>query len=139
MPDDVCPCGSGGSYADCCGRFIEGAELPRTAEELMRSRYSAYVRGETGYLVATWHPTTRPANLDLAEPATWLGLRIVAREAGGAEDATGVVEFVARYKIGGKAHRLHEHSRFRRHGGRWVYIGAEPSPPVDDQSPTEGT
>ncbi len=139
MHVDACPCGSGGFYADCCGRFIDGAELPRTAEELMRSRYSAYAQGETGYLVATWHPTTRPANLDLAEPVTWLGLRIVAREAGGAEDATGAVEFVARYKIGGRAHRLHERSRFSRQGGRWVYIGAEPSPPVNDQSPTEDT
>lgn len=105
----------------------------------MRSRYSAYARRETDYLRATWHPTTRPARLDLKDPVTWLGLRIVAREAGGAEDVTGVVEFIARYKTGGKGHRLHERSRFSRHGGHWVYFGVEPSPPVEDQSATEGT
>ena len=87
----------------------------------MRSRYAAYVLGDEAYLLATWHPDTRPATLDLttAPPPRWLGLQVKAHRPLDAEHAT--VEFVARYKINGRAHRLHEISRFEKHAGRWVY------------------
>ncbi len=90
----------------------------------MRSRYSAYVLGREAYLLATWHPTTQPASLDLhtGPAARWLGLKIVRREAGGADDDRGVVEFIARFKINGRAERLHEVSRFARDDGRWFYV-----------------
>jgi len=87
----------------------------------MRSRYSAYVLGREDYLLATWHASTRPAALDLAAgpPAKWLGLDVKART----ETAdTATVEFVARCRIGGRAQRLHEISRFVREDGRWYYI-----------------
>ena len=87
----------------------------------MRSRYCAYLLGDEAYLLATWHPATRPGTLDLHSPPTprWLGLTIKAHAASDAEHAT--VEFVARYKLGGRAHRLHEISRFEKLSGRWIY------------------
>jgi SEC-C motif-containing protein len=91
----------------------------------MRSRYCAYVRGNADYLLATWHPTTRPLALDLAsEPAVrWLGLQVRRHAATGADRA--VVEFVARYRLGNRAQRLHETSRFVREDGRWYYLDGE--------------
>lgn len=91
----------------------------------MRSRYSAFTLQNTAYLNATWHPRTRPANLDLADQAgaKWLGLSVkhhVVIDAGHAR-----VEFVARYKLHGRAHRLHEISRFERVDGRWLYVDGE--------------
>jgi len=125
---DTCPCGSGGTYEACCRRFIDGDAFPETAEELMRSRYTAYTLGRGDYLRSTWHPTTRRTDLQLDDPVTWLGLEIKRTEAGGPRDREGVVEFVARYKIGGRAHRLHEISRFVRRAGRWVYVAGEAGP-----------
>lgn len=86
----------------------------------MRSRYSAFVLKLEPYLLATWHPDTRPATLDLADDATkWLGLEVKRHQPDGDR---AIVEFIARYKVGGKACRLHETSRFVREGGRWLYI-----------------
>lgn len=124
----ACPCGSGLAYGDCCGRWHAGlatAEHAPTPEALMRSRYSAYVLGLTDYLLATWHPSTSPGELELS-PVTWLGLEV--RTAQTAGDA-GLVEFVARYREQGRGVRLHELSRFVREQGRWRYIdGTEPGP-----------
>jgi SEC-C motif-containing protein len=96
-----------------------------TAEALMRSRYSAFVLKLEPYLLASWYPSTRPATLDLAtEPATqWLGLAITRHEQ--ADETHALVEFVARYKVNGRAHRLHEVSRFIREDGRWFYLDGE--------------
>jgi SEC-C motif-containing protein len=120
-----CPCGSTSAYAACCGRWHAGPlhlQAP-TPQALMRSRYSAFVRDLRGYLLDTWHPSTRPATIEPPEPGLrWLGLE-VKREAMAGEDA-GIVEFVARSKLGGRAHRLHETSRFVREGGRWYYVDA---------------
>ena len=122
--DNACPCGSGKAYTACCGPYLDGGQRPATAEALMRSRYSGYVLARKDYLLRTWHESTRPETLDLNDAGTvrWLGLKIVRTEAGGPDDARGVVEFVARYKVGGKAHRLHEISRFVREGGEWFYL-----------------
>lgn len=90
----------------------------------MRSRYSAYVLKLESYLLATWHATTRPAALDLAaDNGKWLGLEVKRYVPESADEAT--VEFVARYKIGGRAHRLHEVSRFVREDGRWYYVDGQ--------------
>jgi SEC-C motif-containing protein len=121
----LCPCGSGQAYQRCCAPFIGGDCLPPSAESLMRSRYTAYVLEDEAYLLATWHPRTRPSQLDLErEPRPkWLGLSIKARKNQDADHAC--VEFVARYKIGGRAHRLHETSRFERIEGRWLYLDGD--------------
>jgi SEC-C motif-containing protein len=124
MSGAACPCGSGRTLAACCGRFHAGEPAPDAAS-LMRSRYSAYVLGLEAYLLATWHPATRPAALELdAVPRPqWLGLTLKAHLPLDATHAT--VEFVARYKLNGRAFRLHETSRFERVDGRWLYVDGE--------------
>lgn len=124
---DACPCGSGKAYGQCCGELHFSAKNEMTAEALMRSRYSAYVLKLADYLLATWHPTTRPSELDLgADPTKWLGLEIRRSEQMDATHAT--VEFVARYRIAGRGHRLHEISRFVHEDGRWFYVDGEIDP-----------
>lgn len=122
----ACPCGSHEPYEACCGRYHAG-ELAPSPETLMRSRYVAYVLGEEPYLLATWHASTRPASLDLSAgpPPKWLGLEVKRHEILDAEHA--VVEFVARYKVNGRAFRMHETSRFVREDGRWFYVIGEVS------------
>ncbi|NJD26038.1 MAG: hypothetical protein FIB06_11605 [Betaproteobacteria bacterium] len=121
----ACPCGSGRTYPDCCGRLHAGAENAPDAESLMRSRYSAYVFGLAPYLLATWHASTRPESLDLSGEAAvkWLGLEIRRSELG--DPAHACVEFVARWREGGRGRRLHESSRFVRDAGRWYYVDGE--------------
>lgn len=93
----------------------------------MRSRYTAYVLNDVEYLLHTWHFSTRPNSFDVRATAAiqWRGLDIVATQAGGAGDDAGSVEFIARYKLNGKAERLHEVSRFTRHQGRWFYVSGD--------------
>ncbi|WP_058049132.1 YchJ family protein [Janthinobacterium sp. Ant5-2-1] len=133
----ACPCG-GASYASCCGPYIAGDALPPTAETLMRSRYTAFTLRDEPYLLATWHASTRPTDALFAEEEKvhWLGLevksalRLRQRKATSADQAEETnrdsVEFVARYKVNGRAHRLHEVSRFVREAGdggmRWFYL-----------------
>ena len=125
-PPDACPCGSGLAYPACCGRWHAGAEHLQapSAEALMRSRYTAYVREDAAYLLATWHPSTRPPAEALAfEPGLrWLGLEVRHHASSG---DTATVTFVARSKLGGRAHRLQETSRFAREGGRWTYVDGD--------------
>lgn len=117
---DPCPCGKPLAYVACCGRYHMGSPAP-DAEALMRSRYSAYVRGLDDYLLSTWHSGTRPTALSSAAeaPAKWLGLEVRACRSDG-DSAT--VEFIARCRIAGRAHRMHETSRFVREDGRWYYV-----------------
>lgn len=120
----ACHCGSGRPYAACCGPLHAGAENAASAEALMRSRYSAYVLKLADYLLATWHPDTRPSELDLAADGTrWLGLEI--RKHVQPDDTHATVEFVARYRIAGRGHRLHERSRFVREDGCWRYVDGD--------------
>ena len=87
----------------------------------MRSRYSAYVMELVDYLRATWHPTTAPPALSL-EPCKWLGLEVRRAQL---QDDEGLVAFVARYRVAGRAQRLHEVSRFVRESGRWYYLDGQ--------------
>ena len=125
-----CPCGLPLAYADCCGRWHEGAlhlQAP-TAEALMRSRYSAFVLGLQPYLLDTWHPDTRPEAIEPDTPGLrWLGLEVREHLVLDADHAE--VEFVARHKLAGRAYRLHERSRFTRAGGVWFYVDGEMRPP----------
>jgi SEC-C motif-containing protein len=117
-----CPCGSNKRFADCCARYLDENAAAPTAEALMRSRYTAYTLLRDDYLRSTWHPSTRPSALGLAEeaPTKWLGLEVKRHEQQDVDHAS--VEFVARYKVHGRAHRLHEVSRFVREAGRWFYV-----------------
>jgi SEC-C motif-containing protein len=106
----------------CCGRYHTGQPAPE-AESLMRSRYSAFVRGDVPYLLATWHQSQRPAELTLEAGTRWLGLEIKQHRLTG--EGTAEVEFVARFRVGGKATRQHERSRFVREDGRWFYVDGD--------------
>ena len=130
-----CPCG-GPALATCCGPYIEGAAIAPTAEALMRSRYTAYGQRNEPYLLATWHASTRPTEplFGAEEKLHWLGLevksslRLRQRKAEHADEERDMVEFVARFKVGGRAERLHEVSNFVREADpadgalRWFYV-----------------
>lgn len=118
-----CVCGSGAAFGACCGPILDGADAV-TAQALMRSRYAAFALGDAAYLLASWHPATRPERLDLDPQLDWCGLEIVAIQSGEDADTSGVVAFRAswRDRSSGERGTLDETSRFRRLGGRWMYV-----------------
>ncbi|MDH5426428.1 MAG: YchJ family protein [Gammaproteobacteria bacterium] len=120
-----CPCGSEKNFSQCCGRYLSGNAKAETAEQLMRSRYSAYVKENGSYLKNTWHTDTRPETIEFDPAIKWTRLSIKNTEKGGTNDQQGTVEFIATYKDKGKAFRLHEVSRFVRINGDWVYLDGE--------------
>ncbi|WP_161790153.1 YchJ family protein [Streptacidiphilus carbonis] len=136
--DADCPCGFGKPYGECCGPFHAATTpepgrapvpAPATAELLMRSRYSAFAVGDTAYLLRSWHSSTRPPLLALDPEQRWLGLEVLGSGEGGPFHLAGTVEFRARFAEGGEEGVLHEHSRFIREGGMWVYLDALPDRP----------
>lgn len=120
-----CPCVSNKNYADCCGRYLDSAEPAPNAEALMRSRFTAYTLLREDYLLTTWHPSTRPAALHLKDdqPTQWTDLKIIKYNQYDANNA--LVEFVARYKVNGRAFKMHEVSQFVYEAGCWLYMGGE--------------
>ena len=124
-----CPCGHPTTYAACCGRWHDGPlqGLAPDAAALMRSRYSAFVLERADYLLATWHPSTRPARLEFEPGLRWLGLSVQQFVQQDEDHAT--VRFVARSKLGGRASRLVETSRFVREAGRWWYVDGDLAAP----------
>jgi SEC-C motif domain protein len=124
---DTCPCGSKRSYAQCCGRYIDGSplQIAPDAEALMRSRYTAYVREDAVYLRATWHTSRRPNTLVFEPGCKWLGLEVREHKVLDATHAE--VAFVARMRsASGQASRLSERSRFLREAdGRWYYVDGD--------------
>ena len=91
----------------------------------MRSRYSAFAIGDEDYLAATWHPSSRPADLSLNPDQKWVSLEIVARTKGGLLDTEGTVEFRASYRIQTQKGEQHEVSRFVKEDGRWFYVDGD--------------
>lgn len=119
----TCYCDSGLLFAQCCQPLLHGTAPAASALALMRSRYSAYVLADEAYLLKTWHSSTRPQQLDLNKSQQqWRRLKIVDTELGTPEDKTGVVEFIATFKLNGRAEHLRERSRFSRQNGQWVYV-----------------
>jgi SEC-C motif domain protein len=133
----TCPCGRGAELGVCCGPYLDGSAQPPTAEALMRARYTAYTRADVDFILAT-HELPRGAPVDRAaverwaRESEWLGLEVVAVEAGGEDDDRGIVEFIARYRAGEVARSLHERSRFARVAGHWMYLDGDTikPPPV---------
>ncbi len=138
---DQCPCGSEKSYDACCGVFISGDKLPKTPEETMRSRYSAYVECNMDYIEATHHPSTietfdKKESKKWAKGADWLGLEIVRSEE--MEDR-GVVEFVARYNWEDEEKTHHEISDFQKSDGKWYFVdGRVVGQPIERFEPKVG-
>lgn len=119
-PDRRCPCGTGLTYEQCCGKYHAGALAP-TAETLMRSRFSAFVTRDADYLLRTWDPDTRPFELTLVDlPITFYRLDILDVVDGGPLDKQGIVEFEAFFK-GDPPGSQRERSTFRRINGQWYY------------------
>jgi len=126
MSTNACPCGSGRPFDHCCKPLLSRATTAATAEDLMRSRYTAFVVNDAAYLAHTWHSTTRPTEVTAPSGIAWRRLRIRDTHLGGPDDATGEVEFVAHYRsVDGTRDFLHERSRFAREKGRWMYVDGE--------------
>lgn len=119
-----CPCLTGLPYNECCGPLHSGTTAAATAEQLMRSRYSAYAIGNADYLLKSWHPDTRPGELALDPDMRWYRLDILATEQGRLLDREGTVEFRAHYRTPDGPGEQHEVSRFTKHSGTWVYVDA---------------
>lgn len=122
-----CFCGSGRPFNECCEPFITGVRQPESAELLMRSRYSAYVHGDIGYILETTHPEKRAGYTessirDWSQNTEWLGLSIHGGESG---ESVSFVEFTAQYRENGVVKDHHENSEFRKLDGRWYFWDAE--------------
>lgn len=122
--DCLCFCGSGKTFHQCCQPIIEGKRKVKTAEALMRSRYSAYVMDKYDYVFRSWHPSTRPSINELQSSLSvkWIGLTVHKTQAGKEGDQSGYVEFSARYLKNGKQGEIHENSRFVFESGQWLYV-----------------
>lgn len=131
MKTEKCPCGSGKEFSACCGELLSGQREARTAEELMRSRYTAYVRKDVDYLVRTTHPASLTPKLAeeiqswMDQVVVWMGLHVLSSSQGAEGDTTGKVEFVAEYSVAGGANKLHERSIFKKVDGKWCYLKAD--------------
>lgn len=144
-----CPCGSGAGYAECCEPFLTGIAVAPTAEALMRSRYTAYDKGNIDYLIATLHPKSRQKEdrriLRLSiQTSRWLKLHVLKTQKGQATDTQGIVEFVALYRnaqsqnfatqglpVMEPVQQLHERSRFVKQDGQWFYLDGDMLPPIN--------
>ncbi|GGX93367.1 UPF0225 protein [Litchfieldella qijiaojingensis] len=120
---DACPCGSGRPLVDCCGPCHEGRPAP-TPEALMRSRFSAFALDRRDYLLASWHPDTRPASIEPHDTTKWVRLEILGHETQGDSDR---VHFRATFRDARRWQVLEENSRFVREDGRWYYLDGTPS------------
>ncbi len=118
-----CPCGSEQPYRDCCEPLHRGDGEAASAAQLMRSRYTAFVRGDEEYLRRTWQRQHCPSTLGDLDTTQWLGLRLLdcPEEQGDRAE----VEFVAFFLGDGRVAQLHERSRFVREQGRWHYADGE--------------
>lgn len=124
---NLCPCGSGLSFADCCESIISGRKDAITAQQLMRSRYTAFTKANVDYLMCSHSAKTRPIKErksieKWAKSVVWMGLTILDTQDGEANDEIGYVEFKALYLENGKPQQIHEKSLFRRENGKWVYV-----------------
>ena len=122
MSREVCPCGSGSEYSKCCEPLHHGESTAHSPEQLMRSRYCAFVKQLANYLLKTWHSSMRPMKLDLSDSPDWLKLQVMSSEQTGDK---GKVRFRAFYKEGADVGFMEEHSDFVREQGRWFYVSGK--------------
>lgn len=124
--NQLCLCGSGQDYSDCCEPYILGKKTAPTAEALMRSRFVAYAQKDEAYLLSSWDTSCkkRPESIDFSkeEDIVWSGLKIVQCKKGGEKDEKGIVEFKAHYILDGEPHTMHEISRFIKKDHCWFYL-----------------
>ncbi len=126
----LCPCGSDRKLTECCQPLIRGKRKAATAEELMRARYTAFALGEIDFILASHHSRTR-GELSREEVdgwskgSKWLGLRVLEKKEGGANDSAGIVIFHAKYHAEGKDQDHLEHSQFEKEAGEWKFLDAQ--------------
>lgn len=123
----LCPCQSAKPFKVCCQPLVEQKSQAKSPQALMRSRFSAYATGNEQYLLASWHPATRPDSVDMNHALEWLNLEIIRFKTEGDQ---GLVEFKATYRDGQHIGVLHEISRFIQEQGNWYY--------KDGKTPTTG-
>lgn len=122
---DLCPCNSGDQYRQCCEPIINGDTIARTAEALMRSRYTAFVIKDVDYISKTWHPSTKPVGISPETIPEWYGLEIVNTKEGNDHDFKGIVEFKATSLTQKKIWHLHEVSHFVKEEEQWLYVNGD--------------
>lgn len=126
MSEKLCPCGSKKPYTNCCEPLHLGQATAQTAEALMRSRFSAYVSENEGYLLKTWAKSTRPGHIAFEKGLVWKKLRVLKTQKGQPNDSEGKVWFKASYQLDGQAGVMSEKSAFIRDDqGDWVYLNGE--------------
>ncbi|MBN1967783.1 MAG: YchJ family protein [Candidatus Delongbacteria bacterium] len=137
-----CPCGIDKTYEECCGAIINGNKLAETPESLMRSRYSAYVKGEVDYIKSSMHPVkqkefNRENVEEWSKQSTWQKLEIIGNSS--LSDGTGIVEFKAHYSVEGNEHIHHEIAQFKKHEDKWFfYDGRDVHEPIINEEPKVG-
>jgi len=130
-----CPCGTGIIFENCCQPLILGLEKARTAQRLLRSRYTAFVAGEVDYIHKTHHPEKisdidKEAVKDWAENSHWHGLEVVNIERGQEKDDEGVIQFIAKYTQEGKTYNHDEISVFKKLDGEWYFYDVQKNQPI---------
>lgn len=118
----ACPCGSGNAFLHCCAPYLAGELLAPDAQALMRSRYTAYTLEDEAYLKKTWYPTKRPAQLPKQEQIKWVGLTVLSHQQ---NQQAATVEFIAQFKVNGRANKMRETSRFVFEDGQWFYLDGD--------------
>jgi SEC-C motif-containing protein len=140
----ACPCGLKPEYEKCCKPFIVGKSKPQTAEDLLRSRYSAFVKKDINYIKSTHHKSTisdfdEKEITEWAENSEWMGLEVKRKEQGGESELSGNIEFVAKYKYKGETHVHHEISEFKKEDNDWYFVDADIlQEPVKREGPKVG-
>jgi SEC-C motif-containing protein len=142
---EKCPCGSDIAFSECCEPFIRGEQIAPTAEQVMRSRYTAYVQKEIDYLLESIHPDKQAGHdsestREWAETTQWLRLEIIDTKDGSIDDDSGQVEFIAYFNQKGSEVLHHELADFRKKDGKWFFYDGSPvtSKPVVRQTPKIG-
>ncbi|MFP4681969.1 MAG: YchJ family protein [Chitinispirillaceae bacterium] len=134
MEEELCPCGSGRTYEECCEPVVMSVRPAATAEELMRGRYAAYANGVVDFVLSSTHPDRRKecderAIKSWSKNSEWHGLEIVSTEKGGADDNEGNVEFIAHFTEDRMKKTLHETGTFQKIEGNWYYLDGKIHPP----------
>ncbi|MCJ8346474.1 hypothetical protein MJH12_13100 [bacterium] len=127
MKHNICPCNLEKNYQECCQPYHNKSKLAASAQTLMRSRYSAYVKKDSEYLFHTTHPSVRNKELkkdiiSWIQEVEWVSLEILESKLGNNEDKIGKVEFIAEYKLAGQSKHHHELSNFKKHRNQWMYV-----------------
>jgi len=131
---NTCPCGTGLAYEECCGPIIDGTQSASSAEQLMRSRYTAYAKQDIKYIYSSLHPKHREGfdekvTRQWAKNSEWQNLEIVDTDGGGEDDTEGTVEFIAMFTEGGLRKEHHELASFKKDEGRWYFVDGNPVTP----------